>query len=115
MEEVDCYVDSDHAGLFSVEDGQAPISAKSCTGYVILYSVVSLMWVSNTGMQTQIALSMMEAEYIGVSQSMRVLIPVREILKEIRCTVFGDAEYKPNCNMDCKSFKDAAAGGGIIP
>jgi hypothetical protein len=58
-EKKDCYVDSDFAGLFSVEDKQQPISTKSRTGYVILYSGVPILWVSK--MQTQIALSTMEA------------------------------------------------------
>ena len=67
-------------GLFSVEDKQDPIRVKSCTGYVIMYRGSSLMWVSK--MQTQIALSTMEAEYIALSQSMRDLIPIREVLKK---------------------------------
>ena len=40
-------------------------------------------------MQTQIALSTMEAEYIALSQSMRDLIPIREVLQEIRSVVFN--------------------------
>jgi hypothetical protein len=43
------------------------------------------MWVSK--MQTQTTLSTMEAEYIALSQSMRDLIPIREILKEIMLEV----------------------------
>jgi hypothetical protein len=39
-------------------------------------------------MQTQIALSTMEAEYVALSQSMRDLIPIRQILEEIMTTVF---------------------------
>jgi hypothetical protein len=66
-------------------------------------------------MQMQIAISAMEAEYIALSQSMRDLIPVREILKEIHCTVFGDAEYTPKCTTHCKAFKGATPGGGITP
>jgi hypothetical protein len=58
-DKIDCCVDSDFAGLFSVEDKQQPISAKSRTGYVILYSGVPILWVSK--MQNQIALSTMEA------------------------------------------------------
>jgi hypothetical protein len=81
-DQVDCYVDADFAGLFSVEDAQHPITAKSRTGYVIMYSGVPVLWVWK--MQTQIALSIMEAEYIALSQSMRDLIPVREILKDIK-------------------------------
>jgi hypothetical protein len=72
-------VDSDFAGLFSVEDKQQPISAKSRTGYVIMYYGVTILWVSN--MQTHIALPTMEAEYIALSRYMRDLIPIREILK----------------------------------
>jgi hypothetical protein len=44
-------VDSDFAGLLSVEDKHQPISAKSRTGYIILYSGVPILWVSK--MQTQ--------------------------------------------------------------
>jgi hypothetical protein len=40
-------------------------------------------------MQTQIALSTMETEYIALSQSMRDLIPIREVLKEILWVVFN--------------------------
>jgi hypothetical protein len=66
-------------------------------------------------MQTQIALSTMEAKYIALSQSMRDMIPVREILKEICCMVFGDPEYTPKCKTHYKAFKDATPGEGIIP
>ena len=74
---VDCYVDADFAGLFAVENNQDPISVKSRTGYVVLYKGSPLLWVSK--MQTQIALSTMEAEYVALSQAMRYLIPIREI------------------------------------
>jgi hypothetical protein len=58
-ENIDCYVHSDFAGPFSVEDKRQPISAKSRTGYVIMHSGVPILLVSK--MQTQIALSTMEA------------------------------------------------------
>ena len=83
---VDCYVDSDFAGLFSSEDKTLPISVKSRTGYVIFFRDAPLMWVSK--LQTQIALSTMEAEYIALSQAMRDLIPIREIIKEVLIEVF---------------------------
>ena len=73
---VDCYVDVDFGGLFSVEDKQDPISVKSCTGYVITYRGAPLMWASK--MQIQVTLSAMEAEYIALSQSMRDLIQVEK-------------------------------------
>ena len=84
---VDCYVDSDFAGNFAVEHSQDPVSVKSRTGYIIMYRGSPLLWVSK--MQTQVALSTMEAEYVALSQSMRDLIPIRQILQEIMKTVFA--------------------------
>ena len=78
---VDCYVDADFAGLWKVEDDQNPISVKSRTGFLIMFMGCPLLWVSK--LQTQIALSTMESEYIALSHSMRELIGTREILKEI--------------------------------
>jgi hypothetical protein len=72
---IDCHVDSDFAGLFGVEDGLKPICAKSRTGYVIKFCDVPIPWVSK--MQTQIALSTMEAGYIALSQYMIDFIPIR--------------------------------------
>jgi hypothetical protein len=83
---VDCYVDADFAGSFTVEDKQDPVSVNSRTGYVFLFKGAPLPWASK--IQTQIALSTMEAEYIALSQAMRDLIPIREVLKEIMTTVF---------------------------
>jgi hypothetical protein len=101
---VDCYVDADFGGLFSVEDKQDPISVKSRTGYVIMYRGAPLLWASK--MQTQVALSTMEAEYIALSQSMRDLIPIREVLKELMTIVF---ERTPliTYHSHCKAFDDS--------
>ena len=76
--------------LFSVEDKhQDPVCAKSSrTGYVTNYRGAAPS-TSASKMQTQIALSTMETEYITLSQSMRDQIPIREILKEIRTIVFN--------------------------
>ena len=104
---VDCYVDADFGGLFSVEDKQDPVSVKSRTGYVILYRGAPLLWVSK--MQTQIALSTMEAEYIALSQSMRDLIPIREVLKEIMTVVF-ERTATIAYHSHSKAFEDANEG-----
>jgi hypothetical protein len=102
---LDCYVDSDFGGLFAAEDCQNPMCAESRTGYVLLFSCVHILWVSK--MQTQIALSTMEAEYITLSQSMRDLIPVREILKEIKGQMLGEEDLSPKCSSRSNAFKDA--------
>lgn len=53
-----------------------------------------LLWVSK--LQTQISLSTMEAEYITLSHSMRTLIGIMEILKEIFVHVFNDKTTSSN-------------------
>jgi hypothetical protein len=109
---VDCYVDADFGGLFSVEDPESPVSVKSRTGYVIMYRGSPLLWVSK--LQTQIALSTMESEYISLSQSMRDLIPIREILKEILEVVFDrvdDVKYTTHS----RAFEDVKDGNQDTP
>ena len=87
--QVDCYVDADFAGLWKVEDDQDPLCVKSRSGYLITFMNCPLLWTSK--LQTQIALSTMESEYIALSQSMRELIGVREVLKEIYEIVLKDS------------------------
>jgi hypothetical protein len=77
---LDCYVDADFAGLYGVEDDQDPVCVKSRTGYCLTLANCPLIWVSK--LQTEIALSTTEAEYIALSQSLRDLIPMRRLLDE---------------------------------
>jgi histone deacetylase 1/2 len=78
---LDCYVDADFAGLWGFEDGKDPSSARSRTGFVITMGSSPVMWASK--MQTEIALSTMESEYIALSTAMRSLIPLRILHKQI--------------------------------
>jgi hypothetical protein len=89
--------------MFGVEDGQDPVSVKSRTGYVIFFCGVPLRWVSK--LQSRIALSKMEAEYVALSQSMRDLIPIQETLKNMKI-VFGVEAHAPKCATHSKAFKD---------
>ena len=61
---------------------------KRTTSFSIFYLGCPLLWVSK--LQSKIALSTVEAEYIALSQSMRELIGFREILKEIYTHVLND-------------------------
>ena len=78
---LDCFVDADFAGSFCKEYAYHPSSVLSRTGHVLTYSGCPVSWVSK--MQTEIALSKTEAEYIALSQSMQDLIPIRSILVEL--------------------------------
>ena len=54
----------------------------SRTGYVIKYANCNIIWCSK--LQTEIALSTTESEYITLSQSLRDTLPLMELLREIR-------------------------------
>ena len=102
--ELNCFVDSDFAGQYNQYNDQDPTSTKSRTGYVIFCQGCPTLWVSK--MQTQCVLSTMESEYLAISQEMRDLIPLREILKEIMLIVFQKEKAAPKCTANSKSFSD---------
>ena len=57
--------------------GNNPSTTKYRTGYSILYSGCLIIWCSK--MQTQIALSKTEAEYISLPQSLHNAIPMMQL------------------------------------
>jgi hypothetical protein len=77
---LDCYVDADFAGLWTLPLSHDPISVKSRTGYVITFASCPPLWSSK--LQTEIALSTTKAEYIALSQAMRDIIPMQALLHE---------------------------------
>jgi histone deacetylase 1/2 len=77
---LDCYVDADFAGMWDQYTSDDPNSVKSRTGYVITFAGCPVLWASK--LQTEIALSTTEAEYIALSSAMRDLIPMRALLAE---------------------------------
>jgi hypothetical protein len=79
--DVDVYVDSDFAGLWPYEDKLDPTSVKSRTGFVVCIANCPVIWTSK--LQTQIALSTMEAEYNALSTAMRSVLPFRETVKAV--------------------------------
>ena len=79
---LEAFADADFAGLWNVEDPQDPTCAKSRTGYVIQLGGAPVVWKSK--LQTLVAVSTMEAEYIALSMCMRELIPLRRLLKELQ-------------------------------
>jgi hypothetical protein len=77
---LDCYVDADFAGLWHPSIADDPISIKSHTGYIITFANCPILWSSK--LQTEVALSTTEAEYIALSQATRDLIPMKALLSE---------------------------------
>ncbi len=78
---LDCYPDADFTGLWNRDDKHAPHCVQSCTGYVICLSDCPILWVSK--LQTEIALSTMETEYVSLSTLCWDLFPLTDLTKEI--------------------------------
>ena len=78
---LNCYADADFAGMFTSSDPNDPKSVKSRTGFVVTLAGTPVAWTSK--LQSETALSTMEAEYIALSQALRVLLPLRTILEEV--------------------------------
>ena len=78
---IDYYVDSDFAGLWRYEDSQDPTCVRSRTGYTIMIGGYPVLWSSK--LQTKIALSTMEAEYIALSPSLKQLIPFKRLVDSV--------------------------------
>jgi hypothetical protein len=80
---IEVYVDADFAGGWSCADSDNADNVLSRTGFVICYANCPLIWCSK--LQTEIALSTAEAEYIAMSHALREVIPIQNIVKEISC------------------------------
>ena len=76
---IEAHVDADFAGSWFNFNSHEMTSALSRTGYAIKIANCPACWVSK--MQTEIALSTTEAEYIALSQSMRDLLPIRSMIE----------------------------------
>ena len=102
---IECFVDADFAGAWSRADAESAENVMSRTGFVIMYMCAGcpIIWISK--LQTEIALSTAEAEYIALSQAtcMRQVTPCMNLLIEIRCVV--DIPM-PKLEVHCKEFED---------
>lgn len=79
--ELQMFVDADFAGLYGREDDHDPNSVRSRTGYIIKLGPWPLIWKSQ--LQTHISQSTLEAEYSALSTSLRVFLPIRDIVEEL--------------------------------
>jgi hypothetical protein len=75
------FVDADFAGLWHQEFSDLRDCALSRTGYIITYCDCPVHWASR--LQTEVALSTAESEYIALSMATRELLPLRHLVLEI--------------------------------
>ena len=98
---LECYVDADFAGGWQQADSDDPDNVLSRTGMVIMYANCPIYWRSS--LQTEIALSTAEAEYIALSSAMRQVLPLMTLMEEIN-PVIPMHGSKPN--FVCKVHED---------
>ncbi len=78
---IEVYVDADFAGGWDPGHLLNADNVYSRTGYVIQYAGCPIYWQSK--LQTEIALSTAEAEYIALSQALSETLPMTNLMKEI--------------------------------
>ena len=89
------------AGGWDKADSGHPEAVLSRTGYVLMYANCSVLFCSK--LQTEIALSTTEAEYIVLSQATREVSPFTNLLKEIN--IVFPLNLKET-KFHCKVFED---------
>ena len=97
------YADADFCGNWHHPTaGDEPSTTKSQTGYSIMYTGCPIIWCSK--LQTQIALFTTEAGYITLPQSLQDMIPMMQLLIEIKSNGFYTHSTVPE--FHCKASKD---------
>jgi hypothetical protein len=99
----ECYCDADFSGLWNRAFAPVdPRTSKSQIGWIIFYAGCLVSWASK--LQSQVALSTTEVEYIAMSQALCDIIPIMGLLQEMR-----EQDFKVLCTKPyvyCKVFED---------
>ena len=83
---LEVFADADFSGNYNIKTAADDASTtKSRTCYIILYTGCPIVWQSE--LQTQSALSTTEAEYISLSQSLRTVILIINLIEDIILTI----------------------------
>jgi hypothetical protein len=99
----ECYCDADFSGNWNKHLALFdPSTAKSRSGWIVFYAGCPVIWASK--LQTQVALSTTEAEYIALSQSLQDVLPITFLIQEICKKGFQVICTKPY--IYCKVFED---------
>jgi hypothetical protein len=78
---IEVWVDADFAGGWDPSKAGDADNVYSQTGFIIYYAGCPIYWQSK--LQTEIALSTAEAEYIAMSQALRETIPLATLMQEM--------------------------------
>ncbi len=95
--------DADFSGNWNKKFAPVDLStAKSYSGWIVFYAGCPACWASK--LQSQVALSTTEAEYIAMSMALRDVIPVMGLISEIKIKGFQVICTQPY--VYCKVFED---------
>jgi hypothetical protein len=98
---LECFVDADFAGGWTQADADNADNVLSRTGYVIQYASCPIGWCSK--LQSEIAPSTAEAEYIALSQALREVIPLITLLDELAKMI---EVYTSSPDFMCSTWED---------
>ena len=96
------WVDADFAGLYGREPSENRNAARSRFGYIITFGGVPLIWKSQ--LISEICLSTLHAEYVGLANALRAMIPIRSLVSGI--LDFLELPTSVNPEILCKVFED---------
>ena len=100
---LDLHVDADFAGNWDKEIAASnPVTAQSYHGYILQYCGIPILWASQ--LQSIIALSTTEAEYVGMSSTLQDTLPVVWLLEEVK--QFGCTVHSATAKVHCRVFQD---------
>ena len=99
----ECYADADFCGLWDKDTAEEdPNTAKSRMGYMLTYAKCPIVWASK--LAGPFCLSTTEAEYVALSSALRQVIPVMDLLEEMKSKGVINDENTPT--IYCKAFED---------
>ena len=99
----ECWADADYAGNWNRDFAMEDIgTARSRSGYLITYAGCLILWASR--LQTEIALSTTEAEYIALSTALREVIFLMSLVEELHRKISSKIQPKPT--IYCTAFED---------
>ena len=100
---LEIYTDADFSGNQQKPTATDDAStAKPRSGYLVLYAGCPIIW--SFRLYTQVSLSTKEADYINLSQSLREVIPIINLLNELQQKNIPTVSLVPT--IFCKAFED---------
>jgi hypothetical protein len=95
--------DADFSGNWDHATAEGdPMTAKSRSGCVVFNAGCPIVFFSK--LQTEIALSSTESEYVALSQSLREVLPLMELVTELKTAGFDVPGANPQ--VHCTAFED---------